>query len=340
MMGIRFAAPPFGVALGAGLAFFSRSALADPATAEALFRQGRQLISEGQIAAACEKFSASQRMDPSSGTLLNLADCHARESKTATAWAEFLTAARMARTQGETTRSDEASRRARELEPTLSHITIAVTVRTPGFRLQRDDVTLEEAALASEIPVDPGQHVFSASAPGYVTWSKAIRVGANERQAIVVPRLEKHAATASATAPDDASKGATTSGDVPSSALPPRRTPIGGYVLAGAGLVATGVGAFFGVKALATYKQAETDCSGGHTHCPPSSMTHYETAKTEAIVADVGIGLGLAAVAFGAYLVLSSPSPAVGQVTGSRPIVAPWVGATGSSVGGALMGRF
>src|SRR3954468_3549725 len=76
-------------------------AYCDPATAEALFRQGRQLMSEGKTAEACEKFGASERMDPSSGTLLNLADCDAKSGKSASAWAEFLAAARMARNQGD-----------------------------------------------------------------------------------------------------------------------------------------------------------------------------------------------------------------------------------------------
>src|SRR4051794_24053991 len=101
----------------------SGRAFCDPATAEALFRQGRQLMSEGKTSDACEKFAASQRMDASSGTLLYLADCDAKSGKTASAWAEFLSAARMARNQGDVGRADEATKRARELEPKLSHIT-------------------------------------------------------------------------------------------------------------------------------------------------------------------------------------------------------------------------
>src|SRR5882762_4535782 len=108
----------------------------------------------------------------------------------------------MARTQGDSARSDEASRRAKELEPILSHITITVTVRAPGLRLQRDDVILEDAALASEIPVDPGQHVMSASAPGYTVrgarargygrGSNPIGAGATgARRALAAPGLEK-----------------------------------------------------------------------------------------------------------------------------------------------------
>src|SRR5258705_3259626 len=93
MMRIRKVPRWFALVLTAGVgSMCPRGASADLAGAEALFRQGRQLLSEGKTAAACEKFAASQRMDPSSGTLLNLADCHAGEGKTASAWAGFLTA--------------------------------------------------------------------------------------------------------------------------------------------------------------------------------------------------------------------------------------------------------
>src|SRR3954452_7512760 len=118
MMAIRNV-PRLAWALAAGLASMSpRGASADLAGAEALFRQGRQLLSDGKTVAACEKFAASQHMNSSSGTLLNLADCHAREGKTASAWAEFLTAARMANGQHDEARADEAARRAKQLEPT------------------------------------------------------------------------------------------------------------------------------------------------------------------------------------------------------------------------------
>ena len=113
------------------------------AAAEALFREGRELIEKGEVDAACEKFAESQRLDASSGTLLNLASCHEKQGKTATAWAEFLAAARLARTQGRPERSKEAESRAAALEPTLAYVRITMDDPVEGLTIHRDEVQLD-----------------------------------------------------------------------------------------------------------------------------------------------------------------------------------------------------
>src|SRR5262245_37563455 len=54
----------------------------DAAAAEALFREGRQLMDSGAIAQACVKFEESLRLDPALGTMLNLAVCEERAGNT------------------------------------------------------------------------------------------------------------------------------------------------------------------------------------------------------------------------------------------------------------------
>lgn len=308
-----------------------RTAHADAAAAEALFREGKKLMAEDKIPQACEKFAASQKLDPSSGTLLNLADCHVKNGSTASAWAEFLAAARMSKNQGDQARADEATRRAKALEPQLSYLSVKIAAPTPGLSVKRDDVVLEDAALAADIPVDPGGHTITASAPGYKSWSKQISIGAaHDRKELVIPALEKDP-NATAAVP---TASASSTGEMPPP--PPPKSPTVGYIVGGAGIVFTGVGAILGLKALSTYKAAEDDCGGNHSNCPQSSADKRSTAGTQATFANVGIGLGLVGIGVGTYLILSR-SPAK-TTTGSNVLVTPLVGA--SSGGAAITGQF
>src|SRR5262245_28993804 len=67
------------------------------AQAEALFRQGRELLAAGKVAEACTAFEESQKVDPAVTTLLNLASCREMNSQLATAWGLFIEAERQTR---------------------------------------------------------------------------------------------------------------------------------------------------------------------------------------------------------------------------------------------------
>ena len=110
------------------------------AAAEALFREGRDLIAKGKYDEACPKFAASQRLDPGYGTLWNLADCLSRSGRTASAWAAFREAADTARKAGQADREAKATRRAADIEPKLERMTISVKEQVPGMVIKRGDV--------------------------------------------------------------------------------------------------------------------------------------------------------------------------------------------------------
>src|SRR5262252_3647063 len=80
------------------------------AGADALFKEGEQLFSAGKVDEACRKFEASQNLDPALGTLINVAVCHAREGKTASAWAEFHDALAQAKRRGQAARVEAIER--------------------------------------------------------------------------------------------------------------------------------------------------------------------------------------------------------------------------------------
>src|SRR5262245_38802765 len=80
-----------------GLLLGAVPARAQSAAAERLFLDGRELIKQGRLAAGCAKLQASEELEPSVGTLLNLGDCRERLGQTASAWAAFRKAEAIAR---------------------------------------------------------------------------------------------------------------------------------------------------------------------------------------------------------------------------------------------------
>jgi thioredoxin-like negative regulator of GroEL len=69
----------------------------DTAGAQALFNDGKKLMTSGKYADACPKLEESQRLAPAIGTKFNLADCYEHTGRLASAWAAFLSVAAAAR---------------------------------------------------------------------------------------------------------------------------------------------------------------------------------------------------------------------------------------------------
>src|SRR5215470_17557485 len=135
----------FAAAAAAWLGAICPDARAQSAEAEALFRDGRSLIKAGKLAAGCDKLAASERLESSVGTLLNLGDCREKQGKLASAWAAFRQAEAMARrTGGDDRRQAEAGRRAGLLEPRLANLTIQVGHRVDGLIVRRDDEQVDD----------------------------------------------------------------------------------------------------------------------------------------------------------------------------------------------------
>jgi hypothetical protein len=158
------------------------------AAAEALFGEGRELMTAGKTAEACDRFQRSQLLEPKVGTLLNLGDCREREGQLAAAWAAFMEASSLAIRDNDEIRATEARRRASLLEPQLGSLTIKVTT-VPGLAITRDGTPVAAAAWDSSVPVDPGTHVIEARAPGRKSWSTTVEVAIGGHGDAVVPEL-------------------------------------------------------------------------------------------------------------------------------------------------------
>ena len=137
-----------GLALLAAIEF-PVPALAGPsasarALATQLFDQARALLADGNAALACPRFAESQRLDPSPGTLLNLANCHEVEGKTASAWTELNEALAVAEREGQTERAAFAQQHIAALVPRLSRLVVVLPpeLGAVDVELTRDGTTL------------------------------------------------------------------------------------------------------------------------------------------------------------------------------------------------------
>ncbi len=305
----------------------------DVAMAEALFRDGQALIQEKKVSAACAKFEESQRLDPQLGTLLHLATCHAELGRVASAWAEFIEAAELAEQSGEKDREKLAKERARKLEPEVPKLLIGAEAQDPLPTLSLDGKELGRATLGTALPIDPGSHTLTAVAPGKTPWKKQFDVTAGSGQTRVeVPVLEAMGSSdARPTPPPATPETWPVSESKPSSG---QKTI--GIVVGGVGVVALGVGGYFGLHAASQKSDADSHCDG--KLCTQEGIAGHEDSKRSARIANIGIGLGVVAIGVGTYLVLSAPKSA--ERGALRPSLA--LGVRGSpraatlSIGGEL----
>ncbi|PKN40851.1 MAG: hypothetical protein CVU63_12830, partial [Deltaproteobacteria bacterium HGW-Deltaproteobacteria-20] len=236
----------------------------DRTLARSLFEEGRRFTQQGRHEDACPKFAESFRLDPASGTQINLAVCHEKVGLTATAWAEFNDALSRAREDRRADREKLARTRLAALEPVLSKLEVVVPAesRIGGLRVTLDGVEVREPAWGVSTPTDPGEHVVEATAHGRRPWTSRVVVGdVSDRQTIEVPVLELIPVA-------PAKKDVAPRQPVPASPLQDTGAsqPALGWFLGGVGIVGLGAGAYFGIQAKSKWSDVEGACPDGR--CP------------------------------------------------------------------------
>jgi tetratricopeptide (TPR) repeat protein len=327
-------------------------ALAAPAAAqsveaEALFRDGKRLLKEGKLAEACDKFEASERLETSVGTLLNLADCREKNGQLATAWAAFLKAEATAKRAGnDAKRQAEAKKRAKALEGRLSYLTVSVpeSSKVEGLAITRNGTPIDAALWNTGTPVDPGTYVIKAQAPGHEPWSTEVTVaGEAQKASVEVPRFKRIQDLTPdpvVTPPDGEAKAPPPPPD-DEPVDPPGRgggtfTPMRwGAVGAGViGLAAIGAGVVFGLEAKDLQSQADELCP--EAACDDMEAIRLNNdAQSEAMRANVSFAVGGLAVAGAVALwIIGAPDEAAPGDVSFRPVVG------GDRVGFAFGGSF
>lgn len=276
------------------------------ARAQVLFDEAIAESRSGDYGTACPKFAASHRLDPKASTLLNLASCYQLNGQTASAWAAFKEAEALATKRGRTDWAERAANAAKELEPKLIRLTVHVpkSAATPQLRVELDGSELQSAEWDRGLPVDPGEHRVSWSAPGFTAKTDTVRIDTSSVE-LTLRALDPVPVTE---APSDH----------PSTSAPSFWTTgrVAGAALAGTGAVSLVVGSVFGLSANSKYDEAERLCgvsSGSPRTCLPATsadaIAARDDASSRATVSTIFFVAGGVLVAGGAaFFVLSPPS--------------------------------
>jgi hypothetical protein len=304
----------------------------DKTAAEALFQEGKRLMSEGKYSEGCPKLEESNKIDPGAGTLTALALCHRGEGKTATAWSEFKEVISLARRDNRKDREQVAQENVNELEPKLSRLTITLdrAAQQQGVEIKLDTTVIPVAMTGSPFPADPGVHKLTVSAKGFKARETAIEVGQErDEKTINVAPLESDGSAG-------VSGGVTVDGtsDAPKSNSTLRTAS---YIVGGVGAAGLVVGVISGLIAMSKHNDA--NCNGDV--CPtPSATSKEQDAHSVGTISTIGFVAGGVLLAGGVGLYFfSSSSEKKSTATGAASLhLVPSAGPQGGF--GSLVGRF
>ena len=261
------------------------------AEAKALIAEAKQLMKAKQIAEACDKLEAAEKLVESSATELAIADCREKNKQLASAYTWLL---KVGATKGgkEAKRAANARWRAKKLAPKLFYLTIDVPAERRIFQLviTRDDVQIDEATWGERVPLDAGTYTFTARAPGRKAWTQSITIDKKE-QTLEIPALD----------------------ELPLPPPPPPK-PVaksqrsGGRTYKVATVAATvigagGIGLGIGMALRARSLSADSDKLCPNTAClDPRGLDLNKRARSSATLANVGFVAGGVAIAGAAVL--------------------------------------
>jgi len=317
----------FGLALGACLLLTLGVAAAEPSAAEKetarkLVKSGRAKKQAGDAKAALEDFKAAHAIMGVPTTGLELGKAQLEGGLLVEARDTLLAVSRSTPAPGESPlfakARAEAKALAKDVEPKIPQLKLALEKAPKGVRLLIDDHEVPEAAIAAPLSVNPGKHVVVA------------RLGESEKRAEVSLEMgQSHelALDLSALAP------------APEKKRPPKQPASTGgpWVYVGFGVAGAGVlvGSVTGIMALSKTASAEEGCVDDR--CPPSTHDDIDAGRTLGTVSTVAFAVAVLGAGVGVYALLSSDEKPPADDRGSRsPRVEAWVGVGSAGVRGAF----
>lgn len=288
--------------------------LKDPAAAEALYLSGRKLVGDGNWAEGCEKFRASLELNPAVSTLINIAKCSEHEGKLTQALVEYRRASQMNQDTLGADRKRKLDQVLKEstatLESRIAKVQLVVANRPSGIEIKRDGLSLPIALVGETIPLDPGEHVFVVTAPGFRKEERKVTLKEGETQTVELPLVVEEKPVEVVEPPIDKPKlpDKPVHTDQPIEKDKPTSgggVPVWAFVAGGVGLLGIGGAVYFKLqqseaeKALIDHCGVQLECDRDAGYNPADD----NTKKNRSFGLFVGLGVvgaaGLGAAIYG-----------------------------------------
>jgi hypothetical protein len=298
----------------------------EPATdnsAEALkrareqFGQALALQTAGDWAGALALLKDVAAVKSTPQVRFNMALCEEKLGKLVAALGDYELAAADARAEKADQVAEEVEGRLEALRQRIPKITVKRGSGAEAASVAVDGVSLGDQVIGTPMPTDPGPHIVEGKAPGFKPFRKSVRVAEQQSETVEVVLEPEPVAppVAGGAGPVRATPG---------------RSPIYGYVIGGIGVASLGAsGVFFGLRA-GKISDLDKVCPPPERQCPShAQQSDIDAGKRYTTFANVTLAVGVAAVAGGLVLVLTS-----GPSTETSVALAPAPG------GAQLLGKF
>jgi len=311
----------------------------DRETAQVLFKQGNEARAAGDVSGAAAKYKVAYALVQTPVIGLAYGKAELDLGQLVEARQTFLSIGRIPALPNESPRAAaaraEVATLAAQLEPRIATVTLKLQASpgSPRPAVTIDGVALPDVALEAPRRLNPGDHVAVATVAGVKSETKFhLEPGESREVGVEVP---------DAPASADAGPGPALVGPAPvvvqSSPASPRPSRVPAYIALGVGGAGVVVTAAFGALALGNKSTLNGDCTAGHSTCPGSAQSEINSFRTNAIVSDIGLGIGVVGVGVGGLLLLTNrgesgaPSPTSGAAH-----VTPWIGLGSAGVRGSF----
>jgi len=277
----------------------------------ALFTEGQKLYEQGNYSAALEKFRQVDELMKSPNARLYMARCQRELGRLPEAFELMSDAVEASNDKAKTDESylrtrDAAAAEREAIVAKIGRLVVAAADAPAGLVVKVNDRELKATELGHEIGVKAGSATVTAEAPGHQPFSHSLKVPAGSQQTVaVVLRAEGEPLPA-------------TPGAAPSTAVRDA-----GFAILAVGVIGMGLFAVEGALADSRYSKIEREC--GDPPCRDPSYTDLiQGGKTMDLVADIGLGVGLAGLVTGTLMViLGWPSDKAAAAEGKDPSAEP-----------------